>query len=55
MTQNRPYGLAGAAYWWGYLRAALRRMPRIENADITRALRREQLGRLLRLNRSVAA
>jgi glycosyltransferase involved in cell wall biosynthesis len=55
MTQNRPYGLAGAAYWWGYLRAALRRTPRIENADITRALRREQLGRLLRLNRSVAA
>ncbi len=54
MTQNRPYLLAGAAYWWGYLRAALRRTPRIADADLTRALRRELLGRLLRLNRVAA-
>jgi biofilm PGA synthesis N-glycosyltransferase PgaC len=54
MTQNRPFLLAGAAYWWGYLRAALRRAPRIADARLTRALRREQLGRLMRLNRFVA-
>ncbi|HEX2211557.1 MAG TPA: glycosyltransferase family A protein [Longimicrobium sp.] len=51
MASNRPYGLAGAAFWWGYLRAALRRTPRIAEVEITRALRREQLGRLLRLFR----
>jgi len=51
MGHNRPYVLAGAAFWWGYLRAALRRTPRIADAELTRALRREQLGRLLRLNR----
>lgn len=51
MTQNRPYLLAGAAYWWGYLRAAFRRTPRIPNAGLTRALRREQLGRLRRIVR----
>lgn len=54
MTQNHPYVLAGAAFWWGYLRAALRRTPRIANTELTRALRREQIGRLLRLNRVAA-
>ena len=55
MTQNRPYVLAGAAFWWGYLRAALRRTPRIGDPALTRALRREQLGRLWRLNRAQVA
>jgi poly-beta-1,6-N-acetyl-D-glucosamine synthase len=54
MTQNRPWVLAGAAFWWGYLRAALRRTPRIADTALTRALRREQLARLRRLIRAPA-
>ena len=54
MRHNRPFVLAGAAFWWGYLRAALRRTPRIADDGLIRALRREQLQRLLRLNRTPA-
>lgn len=46
-VHNRPFVLAGLAFWWGYLRAALRRTPRIPQTEITRALRREQVGRLM--------
>jgi len=46
-----PYVLGGLAFWWGYLRAAVRRRPRITDRDLVRALRREQVQRLLRLNR----
>jgi poly-beta-1,6-N-acetyl-D-glucosamine synthase len=46
-----PYVVSGLAFWWGYLRAALRRTPRIADADLVRALRREQLHRLFHFNR----
>ncbi|HEX8692863.1 MAG TPA: glycosyltransferase family A protein [Longimicrobium sp.] len=46
-----PYVLSGLAFWWGYLAAALRRRPRLADRDLVRALRREQVERLLRFNR----
>jgi poly-beta-1,6-N-acetyl-D-glucosamine synthase len=49
-----PYVVSGLAFWWGYLRAALRGTPRIADAGLIRALRREQLHRLLHLNRTDA-
>lgn len=49
-----PYLLSGLAFWWGYLRAALRRSPQLEDRALVRALRREQLERLFKLNRVAA-
>lgn len=46
-----PYVAGGLAFWWGYLRAALGRTAQIEDRALVRALRREQLQRLLRSNR----
>lgn len=52
--RERPYVVSGLAFWWGYLRAALRRLPRIADLELIRALRREQLHRLFHLNRTAA-
>jgi glycosyltransferase involved in cell wall biosynthesis len=46
-----PYVLGGIAVLWGYFKAVARRMPRVAGADLVKALRREQLHRLLHLNR----
>jgi poly-beta-1,6-N-acetyl-D-glucosamine synthase len=46
-----PYLLGGLAFWWGYLRAAAARRARITDRGLIRALRRDQLTRLVRLNR----
>lgn len=46
-----PFVVSGFAFWWGWLRAALRRIPRIADAELVRAVRREQLHRLAHFNR----
>jgi hypothetical protein len=46
-----PYVVGGIALWWGYLRAALKRVPTIADHDLMAALRREQLTRLWHQNR----
>lgn len=46
-----PFVVSGLAFWWGYLRAAIRRTPRIADAELIRAVRREQLERLMNFNR----
>jgi poly-beta-1,6-N-acetyl-D-glucosamine synthase len=46
-----PFVVSGLAFWWGYLRAALRRTPRIPDAELVRAVRREQVQRLTHFNR----
>jgi biofilm PGA synthesis N-glycosyltransferase PgaC len=46
-----PYVIGGLALLWGYFKAAARRVPRIADADVVKALRREQLHRVLHLNR----
>lgn len=43
-----PYGLSGLAYFWGYLRAGLRRTPRVEDPEFRRFVRRELRGRMAR-------
>ncbi len=49
----RPEGLSGAAFLYGYFRAAVQRTPQVEDADFRRAIRRETRGRVLgRLSRS---
>jgi glycosyltransferase involved in cell wall biosynthesis len=45
---QRPYVVGGAAMLWGYLRAAMRRLPRYEDAAFRRFLRRYQRDALLR-------
>jgi poly-beta-1,6-N-acetyl-D-glucosamine synthase len=44
LALSRPRGLAGAAYAWGYLRAALRRTPRVEHPGYGRFVRAELRG-----------
>lgn len=46
-----PYVTGGFAFWYGYIRAALQGYPQIPNKDIIRALRKEQLTRLLNGNK----
>lgn len=46
-----PYVIGGFAVLWGYVTAAARRIPRVVDADLVKALRREQLYRLLHSNR----
>ncbi|HEU4906249.1 MAG TPA: glycosyltransferase family A protein [Solirubrobacterales bacterium] len=43
----RPEGLSGLAFLYGYLRAALRRTPKVEDEEFRRAVRREFRGRVL--------
>ncbi|HTR73909.1 MAG TPA: glycosyltransferase [Solirubrobacterales bacterium] len=43
----RPEGISGAAFLYGYLRAAARRTPRVEDPEFRRAVRRETRGRVL--------
>jgi len=43
----RPEGLSGLAFLYGYARAALRRTPKVEDAEFRRTVRRELRGRLL--------
>jgi glycosyltransferase involved in cell wall biosynthesis len=46
-----PYVTGGIAFWWGYLRAAATRVPRIQDKELIKALRKEQLQRMLLFNR----
>jgi glycosyltransferase involved in cell wall biosynthesis len=43
----RPEGLSGLAFLYGYARAALRRTPKVEDAEFRRAVRREFRDRVL--------
>jgi poly-beta-1,6-N-acetyl-D-glucosamine synthase len=43
----RPEGLSGLAFLYGYARAAIRRTPRVEDAEFRRTVRREVRGRVL--------
>lgn len=43
-----PYGLSGAAFLYGYVRAAVTSRPRVDDAQFRRFVRRELRGRLLR-------
>jgi glycosyltransferase involved in cell wall biosynthesis len=45
---SKPFGLSGAAFLLGYLRAAARRSPRVDDEGFRRFTRRELRGRLLR-------
>lgn len=47
MARARPRGLSGLAFLLGYLRAAARRVPRVEDPAFARFVRRELRGRLL--------
>ncbi len=47
-----PYVIGGAALWWGYVRAWLTQQKRINDDDLVRRLRRDQVYRLLHSNRS---
>jgi poly-beta-1,6-N-acetyl-D-glucosamine synthase len=47
-----PYVLSGFAFWWGYLAAAWKQQPRVPDPELVRALRREQVQRLLGFNRT---
>lgn len=47
-----PYVFGGAALWWGYVRAWLTQQERIQDDDLVRRLRRDQVYRLLHSNRS---
>jgi glycosyltransferase involved in cell wall biosynthesis len=48
---ERPYVLAGLALGYGYFKSWLSRAPQIEDKELIRALRHEQLYRLFHLNR----
>jgi biofilm PGA synthesis N-glycosyltransferase PgaC len=43
-----PLGLSGLAFLYGYVRSAIRREPRVDDADFRRLVRRELRGRMLR-------
>lgn len=51
----RPRGVLGAAFLWGYLRAAVRRVPRVADAGFRSFIRREIRGRVLRAGREEQA
>jgi poly-beta-1,6-N-acetyl-D-glucosamine synthase len=46
-----PYVIGGIAMLWGYCKAAAQRLPHVASPDLMETLRREQLHRLLHLNR----
>jgi biofilm PGA synthesis N-glycosyltransferase PgaC len=46
-----PYVIGGIAMLWGYCKAAAQRLPHVASPDLIETLRREQLHRLLHLNR----
>ena len=48
VAATRPFGVSGLAFLAGYTRAAARRLPRIEDEQVRRHVRRELRGRLLR-------
>ena len=48
---ERPYVTGGVAFWWGYLRAGANRVSRISDAELIKALRKEQLLRMVLCNR----
>jgi biofilm PGA synthesis N-glycosyltransferase PgaC len=43
----RPEGISGLAFFYGYVRAALRRTPRVEDSEFRRAVHREIRGRVV--------
>jgi hypothetical protein len=43
---DRPLGVSGLAFLYGYFRAALRRTPRVEDREFRRAIRRETRARV---------
>lgn len=45
-----PYVVGGVAVLWGYLNAAARQVPRVVDPELVKALRQEQIHRLLHLN-----
>lgn len=48
MATARPEGISGLAFLYGYLRAGLRRTPRVEDSAFRRAIRRETRNRIVR-------
>jgi hypothetical protein len=48
VARERPYGISGAAFLYGYLRARVTRAPRVEDAEFARFTRTELRGRLAR-------
>ena len=47
-AKSWPAGISGAAFLYGYLRAALRSEPRVDDDEFRRFVRRELRGRMLR-------
>jgi glycosyltransferase involved in cell wall biosynthesis len=47
VARRRPLGLSGVAFFYGYVRAALRRVERVPDPEYRRFTRRELRGRLL--------
>jgi poly-beta-1,6-N-acetyl-D-glucosamine synthase len=47
----RPEGISGIVFFYGYLKAAVKRTPRVENPGFGRAVRRETRGRVLSMLR----
>jgi hypothetical protein len=41
-----PWGLSGLAFLWGYLAAAVRGVPRVDDAEFRRFVRRELRARI---------
>lgn len=46
IAASKPEGISGLAFLYGYARAAARRMPRVEDEEFRRAVRRELRGRI---------
>jgi poly-beta-1,6-N-acetyl-D-glucosamine synthase len=51
LARSRPRGLSGAAFLYGYLRSAVRRVPRVEDPVFRRFVRRELRARMVGLLR----
>jgi biofilm PGA synthesis N-glycosyltransferase PgaC len=47
VARTPPLGLSGVAFLYGYLRSAVRRVPRVEDPEFRRFVRRELRGRML--------
>jgi poly-beta-1,6-N-acetyl-D-glucosamine synthase len=47
VARTRPRGLSGLAFLYGYLRSAVRRVPRVEDPEFRVFVRRELRGRML--------
>ena len=46
LAATPPAGVSGLAFFYGYLRAALRRTPKFEDGEFRQAIRRETRGRI---------